>query len=217
MGTPLLDTTATVLAGIPYTLAVTAVSLTLGGVLGVPLALARRSHLLALQLPARIVIDVLRGIPPVVWLFILFFGIGNELITLDPFTAGCLGLGLISAAYLAEIYRGGLSAVHAGQWEASAALGMGGTTALTRIVGPQALRVALPSASTYAIGLLKDSSVVSAIGIADIVYRATAESRSTGAGLGPFLVAAAVYIVLGTPLAYAARRMDTRLRQRVAR
>jgi polar amino acid transport system permease protein len=75
----------------------------------------------------------------------------------------------------------------------------------------------LPSASTYAIGLLKDSSVVSAIGITDIVYYATSESRATASGLQPFIMAAIIYIVIGTPLAYASRRMDAQLRQRVAR
>jgi polar amino acid transport system permease protein len=212
-----MDGVLAVLMGVPYTIAVTATSLIIGAILAVPLTTARRSGLAAVRLPARLVIDVLRGIPPIVWLFIIFFGVGNELMDLNPFEAGCVGLGLISAAYLAEIYRGGLSAVHAGQWEASSALGMRPSTSMLRIVGPQAFRVALPSASTYAIGLLKDSSVVSAIGITDLVFQATAESRATGGGLEPFLVAGAIYIVLGTPLAYASRRMDARLRQRVAR
>jgi polar amino acid transport system permease protein len=206
-----------VLSGVPYTIAVTAVSLLIGAIVAVPLTIARRSGLAVLRLPAKLIIDILRGIPPIVWLFIIFFGIGNQFIELEPFQAGCLGLGLISAAYLAEIYRGGLSAVQLGQWEASAALGMRPSTLMLRIVGPQAYRVALPSASTYAIGLLKDSSVVSAIGITDLVFHATAESRATGAGLEPFLVAGAIYIVIGTPLAYASRKMDARLRQRVAR
>jgi len=206
-----------VLLGVPYTLLVTVVALAIGAALGLPLALARRSSLAALHLPARAVIDVLRGIPPVVWLFIIFFGVGNQFVPLDPLQAGCLGLGLISAGYLAEIYRSGLGAVHSGQWEASDALGLSRTDSMVRIVGPQAFRVALPAASTYAIGLLKDSSVVSAIGVADIVFRSTADSRATGAALAPFLVAAAIYILLGTPLAIASRRMDSRLRQRVAR
>ncbi|PWJ53871.1 amino acid ABC transporter membrane protein 1, PAAT family [Quadrisphaera granulorum] len=212
-----MEHVSAVLLGVPYTLLVTVVALAIGAVLGLPLALARRSPLAVLNVPARVVIDVLRGIPPVVWLFIIFFGIGNQFVTLDPIQAGSLGLGLISAAYLAEIYRSGLGAVHSGQWEASSALGLSRTDSMVRVVGPQAFRVALPAASTYAIGLLKDSSVVSAIGVADIVFQATGDSRATGAALAPFLVAAAIYILLGTPLAIASRRMDSRLRMRVAR
>lgn len=78
-------------------------------------------------------------------------------------TAATLGLGIISCAYLAEIYRSGV-AVGAGQWEASAALGMPRRTVLTRIVGPQMGRISVPAAATYAIGLLTDFSVAYAIG-----------------------------------------------------
>jgi ABC-type amino acid transport system permease subunit len=166
---------------------------------------------------SRLVIDVLRGIPPIVWLFIIFFGIGTDVVRLDPFQASVAGFGLIAAGYLAEIYRGGLLAVHRGQFESAAALGMSHRTAMVRIIGPQAIRVSLPSAATYAIGLLKDSSVAATIGATEIVFRATAASRATGAGLEPFLVAALVYIVLGTPLAWLSRFADARMRARVAR
>jgi polar amino acid transport system permease protein len=206
-----------VLLGVPMTLAITALAFVIGAVLGVPLALGRRSSWAPVRVLARLVIDVLRGIPPIVWLFIIFFGVGTDLIRLDPFEAAVVGFGLIAAGYLAEIYRGGLLAVHAGQFESAAALGMSPRTAMVRIIGPQALRVSLPSATTYAIGLLKDSSIAATIGATEIVFRATAESRSTGAGLEPFLVAAAVYIVLGTPLAWLSRAADARMRARVAR
>lgn len=212
-----MDILLAVLLGVPYTVGVVVFALVIGAILAVPLAAARASNRSIVRVPARLIIDILRGIPPIVWLFVIFFGVGNELIPMEPFEAGCVGLGLISAAYLAEIYRGGLSAVHKGQWEASAALGLGSPTALALVVAPQAFRVALPSATTYAIGLLKDSSVISAIGITDIVFQATAVQRSTGSGLTAFLVAAAIYIVLGTPLAFLSRRLDTRLRQKVAR
>ena len=212
-----MDFLQVVLLGVPMTLAITALAFLIGAVLGVPLALGRRSSVPPVRVLARLVIDVLRGIPPIVWLFIIFFGVGTDLIRLDPFQAAVLGFGLIAAGYLAEIYRGGLLAVHAGQVESAAALGMSSRTAMVRIIGPQALRVALPSATTYAIGLLKDSSVAATIGATEIVFRATAESRSTGAGLEPFLVAAVVYIILGTPLAWLSRAADARMRARVAR
>jgi His/Glu/Gln/Arg/opine family amino acid ABC transporter permease subunit len=206
-----------VLIGVPMTLAITALAFLIGAVLGVPLALGRRSSLAPVRLVSRLVIDVLRGIPPIVWLFIIFFGVGTDIVRLSSFEAAVLGLGLIAAGYLAEIYRGGLLAVHAGQFESAAALGMSWRDSMVKIIGPQAFRVSLPSVTTYAVGLLKDSSIAATIGATEMVFQATAVSRSTGEGLEPFLVAAAVYIVLGTPLAWLSRTADARMRGRVAR
>ncbi|MGY1651990.1 amino acid ABC transporter permease [Geodermatophilus sp. SYSU D01119] len=212
-----MDVLEAVLLGVPVTLLVTVAALALGAVLAVPLAAARRSRVVPLRWLGRVVIDVVRGIPPVVWLFLIFFGLGRDLIRLEPIEAGIIGLGVISAGYLAEIYRGGLSAVHRGQWEAASALGMGGTDTLVRVVAPQAFRVSLPAVTTYAISLLKDSTIVSAIGVSEILFRATQSARSMGAGLTPFFVAAAVYILLSAPLAWLSRGLDARLRARVAR
>jgi polar amino acid transport system permease protein len=206
-----------VLIGVPMTLLITALAFAIGSVLGIPLVLARRSAFALLRVPARLVIDVLRGLPPIVWLFLIFYGLGTDVIRLNPLQAGAIGLGLIAAGYMAEIYRGGLLAVHKGQFEAASAVGMGGWDSMTRIIGPQAFRVALPSATTYAIGLLKDSSIASTIGATEIVFNATAQSRTSGSALEPFLYAAIVYIVLGTPLAWLSRSMDARMRARVAR
>ncbi|GAB3192673.1 cystine ABC transporter permease [Geodermatophilus arenarius] len=212
-----MDVLEAVLLGVPVTLLVTVLAFALGAVLAVPLAAARRSRVTPVRWLGRVVIDVVRGIPPVVWLFLIFFGLGRDLIRLEPIEAGVIGLGIISAGYLAEIYRGGLSAVHRGQWEAASALGMGGSDTLVRIVAPQAFRVSLPAATTYAISLLKDSTIVSAIGVTEILFRATQSARSMGAGLTPFFVAAAVYILLSAPLAWLSRGLDARLRARVAR
>jgi polar amino acid transport system permease protein len=212
-----MDVVEAVLLGVPVTLLVTVLAFALGAVLAVPLAAARRSRVAPVRWLGRVVVDVVRGVPPVVWLFLIFFGLGRDLIRLEPIEAGIIGLGVISAGYLAEIYRSGLSAVHRGQWEAASALGMGRTDLMVRVVAPQAFRVSLPAATTYAISLLKDSTIVSAIGVTEILFRATQSARSMGAGLTPFFVAAAVYILLSAPLAWLSRGLDARLRARVAR
>lgn len=206
-----------VLLGVPMTLMITALAFGMGAVLGIPLVLGRRASIGPLRWLSRLIIDVLRGIPPIVWLFIIYFGIGTDFVRLSSFQAAVIGLGLIAAGYMAEIYRGGLLSVHAGQFESAAALGMSGRTSMARIIAPQAFRVSLPAATTYLIGLLKDSSIAATIGATEIVFRATAASRSSGEGLEPFLVAAAVYIVLGTPLAWLSRVSDARMRRKVAR
>ncbi|MEV0971285.1 amino acid ABC transporter permease [Microtetraspora glauca] len=201
---------------IVMTVVITVSSFLIGAILGVPLVLLRTSRFGVVRVLTRALIDVLRGVPPVVWIFILYFGVSSDVIKLDPLTAAIGGLGVISCAYLAEIYRGGLLSVHAGQTEAAQALGFGQVGIFTRIVAPQAFRVCLPSAATYGIGLLKDSSLASTIGVAEIAFRATAQARSGGDGITPFVIAGVLYIALSMPLAYLSRTLDTKLRMKVS-
>ena len=195
----------------PVTLEVTATCFMVGALLGVVLVSGRRSRSWVVRSVSRVVIDVLRGIPPIVFLFIVFFGIGSGAITLSPFQAAVIGLGLISAAHLAEIYRGSLLAVNRGQFEASQALGLGRTTTYVRVIGPQAMRVAIPGMVTWAISLLKDSAIVSTIGVAEIMLVANQDARASGSSLTPFIIAALIYIALGTPLAFLSRYLERTL------
>lgn len=200
-----------ILEAVPTTLAVTLACFAVGAVLGLVLVAGRRSGSMFVRGVARTVIDVLRGIPPIVFLFIVFFGIGSGAIRLSPFVAAVIGLGLISAAHLAEIYRGSLMAVHRGQFEAASALGLSRFTTYTTIVGPQALRVAVPGMVTWAISLLKDSALVSTIGVAEIMSVTNQDARSSGSSLTPFVIAAVIYIALGSPLAYLSRYLERKL------
>jgi polar amino acid transport system permease protein len=212
-----MDTFLTILQGVPMTIGLTLAALAIGALGGIPLALGRRSNIPGVRFIAVSLIEILRGIPPIVWLFIIYFGLGTALPVLDPLTSAIIGLGLISCAYMAEIYRGGLSAITRGQWEAGEALGMGRQSLLTFIIGPQVFRVSVPAAASYAIGLLKDSSVAYTIGVSEIVYFANDQSRQSSDALGPFFLAALVYVIMTIPCAWATRALDARLRTRVAR
>ena len=212
-----MDTFLIILQGVPMTIGLTVAALAIGAFGGIPLALGRRSNIPGIRFIAVSLIEVLRGIPPIVWLFIIYFGLGTALPMLDPLTSAIVGLGLISCAYMAEIYRGGLSAITRGQWEAGEALGMGRQSVLTFIIGPQVFRVSVPAAASYAIGLIKDSSVAYTIGVSEIVYFANDQSRQSSDALGPFFLAALVYVIMTIPCAWATRALDARLRKRVAR
>lgn len=212
-----MDIFLIILQGVPMTIGLTFAALAVGALGGIPLALGRRSNIPGVRFMAVSLIEVLRGIPPIVWLFIIYFGLGTALPMLDPVTSAIIGLGLISCAYMAEIYRGGLSAITRGQWEAGEALGMGRQSVLTFIIGPQVFRVSIPAAASYAIGLIKDSSVAYTIGVSEIVYFANDQSRQSSDALGPFFLAALVYVIMTIPCAWATRALDARLRQRVAR
>ena len=206
-----------VLLGLPMTLLVTAAAFIIGLLLAVPLMLGLRSRLKPVRLTFRLLVDLIRGIPPIVWLFLLYFGINFGGLRLDSLSAAIVGLGVISAAYLAEIYRGGFSTLPAGQLEASRALGLGRRTTFLRILAPQAVRTSLPSIATFLLALLKDSSIASTIGVTEMVFAANTFVRQNPAtaGLTPFFIAAGVYVVISIPLAIAARRLDTRLRRSV--
>ncbi|WP_404321256.1 amino acid ABC transporter permease [Arthrobacter luteolus] len=206
-----------ILIGLPMTILVTVLSLALGTVAALPLLAGLRSGNRLLWLLSRGIIDLLRGVPPVVWLFILYYGVSVGALRLTALQAGVIGLGLVSAAYLAEIFRGAISSVHSGQWEASSALGFTRTTLWRRVVGPQAWRTAIPSYTTYSIGLLKDSSIASTIGVAEIVYMSNQYARQSGEGILIFFIAAGVYIALSLPLGVLSRHLDTKMRKVVAR
>ncbi|RGE23687.1 amino acid ABC transporter permease [Leucobacter sp. wl10] len=201
-------------AGLGITVLLTVVSFVAGAVVAVPLALARSSGATVLRWPAIAVIDICRGIPPLVWLLIIYYGISPVLV-LDPLQAALVGLSLISAAYLAENFRAGIDNVHRGQREAAMALGLTSGNQFWRIVAPQAVNIALPPSASYAVSLLKDSAKASIIGVADIIFMAQQEvSRGTPAVL-VFSIAAVLYLIVGIPLSFLSRYVDRKIRAKV--
>jgi len=137
----------------------------------------------------------MRGVPPVVLLFILYFIIAGA-INLSPFWAGSLSLGIISSAYQLEIFRGAVLSVGRGQMMAARAIGMSRLKAIRYILLPQALRLAIPPWSNEAATVLKDSSLVYALGVPEILRRAQFMSASTYQPFLAFGTAAVIYFLL---------------------
>lgn len=212
-----MDAVSAIAAGIPLTLLLTFSGFAIGAIGGLPLALMRRSHRRLVRFPARMVIDLLRGVPPIVWILFIFYGATIGEAKLTALSAAIVAFGLISCAYMAEIYRGGLSAVHHGQWEAASALGMSRRDQFTRVIGPQVVRQAIPASATYLIGLVKDSSIAYTIGVQEILFNADQQAKSQGDALTPYLIAAVLYIIITIPSAWAARSLDAKLRSKIAR
>ncbi len=203
--------------GFVWTIALTAGSFAIGAILAVPLLAARRSRFFLLRLLASILIQIIRAFPPILWLFIIFFGFGMGYFPISPFVAALAGLGLIAAANMSEIYRGALNSIHHGQWEASAALDLGRWYTMRDVVAPQAFRVALPSAASYLIGLMKETAVASTIGVTELVYQGNQLSQLTFRGLEVFAIVGLFYIFLSLPVAWLSRVADAHLRSKVAR
>ena len=212
-----LDGALLIAGGIQWTLVVTVCSFLLGAALGVPICAMRVSRSHVLNGVSVSLIVLLGSVPPIVWIFLLYFGLGSGFLTINPVPAAIIALGVITAANMAEIYRGALNSIHPGQWDASHALGLPAWSEFFDVMVPQLFRVTLPSATTYLIGLLKDSAIASTIGVAEIAYLASfLANKQFNASLQIFAFAGALYILISLPLAAVARVADARLRSKVA-
>ncbi len=159
---------------------------------------------------ARIYIEVFRGTPVLLQLFVLYYGLAPYY-SLGPVQAAVLGLGLNYGAYEAEVYRGALLAIPRGQTEAAKALGMAPAQTLRHVLLPQALRLALPPMTNDFVSLLKDSSLVSVITVIELTKRMTIAAVDMRGWLVPGLACAGLYLALSFPLSELARRLERRL------
>lgn len=195
-----------VAAGIPATIVTTAVSFLLGLTLSLPLILLQRTQIPLLGWLIRRLIDLIRAIPVLVWIFILYYGITIGQFALDPFSAGIVALGVVSAAHLAEVGRTALEAIPRHQWEAARALGLSRPDTFWRVIIPQAIRIAIPSGTSFLLVLLKDSSIPSVIGVGEIAFHTTKVARSSGEPLVAFAAAVICYLLLSVPIGLLSRR-----------
>ena len=193
------------------TLQVTAGSLALALVLGIFVAVARISSFKLLSYPALIYTDVMRGTPALVQLFIIYFGLSDLGLEFDPISAAIIGLGLNGAAYVGEIYRAGIVAIHRGQIEAALSLGMTPVRAMRYIILPQAVRIVLPPLTNYAILLVKDTAIISTIAAPEVMFEARRIVQATfmhSVSGQIYLMAALIYMAITLPMAYVAKRME---------
>jgi polar amino acid transport system substrate-binding protein len=182
--------------------------------LGLGLALARLPSPVgwrrALASVGTIYVELFRGTPALLQLYVLYFGLA-PIYPLHPMAAAIIGLGLNYAAYEAEIYRAGLQAVPRGQIEAAQALGMSGRLVARRVLLPQAFRFSLPGMANDFIALLKDSALVSVITVVELTKRMAIVAVDSGGWLAPGLLCAGLYLAMSYPLSRVARRLERTL------
>ena len=197
---------ASLLTGAGLSIAVAFCSLAVATVLGLLGAAARLSRNRVLRTLAQVYTTVIRGVPDLVMMFLVYFGgqlLVNKLadrfhwddVTIDPFVAGTLTIGLIFGAYLTEIFRGAFLAVPHGQREAALAYGMTPAQALRRVVGPQMLRHALAPLSNTWLVMVKSTAIVSLIGLSDLMQRASNAGNSTQQPFLFYCAAGVLYLV----------------------
>lgn len=205
-----------ILRGLPETVLLTLAAFIAASVLGIPLMLLRLSRHWLPRLIATSLIMAIRGLPPIVWLFIVFFGLGSGYIKISPITAAIVTLAIFYSAYLAETYRGGIAAIPRGQWEAANALALPRAQTAISIIGPQVFRIVMPSMATYAIALMKDTSLASTIGVMELAYWGNHVANTTFRDLDFYAIVGILYIIISLPVAALSRVADKQLRRKVA-
>jgi polar amino acid transport system substrate-binding protein len=199
------------LQGALVTLEISALSMGIAIALGLLLAVLRVFGPGAVSWPVIGFIEVIRGTPLLIQLFIIFYGLPSVGIRFSPLWAAVIGLGVNYAAYEAENYRAGIQSIPRGQLDAALALGLTRIQTIRKIVLPQAVRLVIPPVTNDFIALLKDSSLVSVITMVELtkMYGQLAATNYDYIGIG--LLTAAIYFVLGLPIARLSRLLEARL------
>ncbi len=199
------------LKGAAVTVEISVVAMALAVVAGLAIVLVRLYAIAPLRWLAKAYVEVVRGTPLLIQLFLIYYGLPQIGIRLDAYFAAILGLGLNYAASESENYRAGIEAIPKGQMEAAHALGMSHWQALRHIILPQALRLVIPPVTNDFIAMFKDSSIVSVITMVELtkVYGMLAMSTYDYIGLG--LMTAGIYFALSYPASLFANRLERKL------
>lgn len=189
------------LSGLGTTLLITILSVLLALVLGTLLGLMRTSKNAFLAGFARAYITLMRGVPLLVLAFFFYFGLPQLLgITIDAHIAGVATLGLNSAAYIAEIVRGGIDAIAKGQFEAGRSLGLSSKTTMKKIILPQSFKIMVPSLLNQFIITLKDTSILSVIGLVELTQTGRVIIARTYQSGSMWLIVGIIYLIIITVL-----------------
>jgi polar amino acid transport system permease protein len=180
-------------------------------VLGLFLAIGRRSRHRWLSWPVTGLIEFIRSTPLLIQVYFLFYVFPNYGLNLSAMQAGIIGIALHYACYTAEVYRAGLDAVPRSQWEAVTALNMKPWTAYRDVILPQALRPVLPALGNYLISILKDTPVLSAITVVEIMQRAKNIGSESFRYLEPITMVGVFFLILSLALAWCVRRLEHRM------
>jgi len=193
-------------AGLGYAIAV---------VLGLAFALAQRTPFDALTVVVREAVEFIRSTPLVLQIFFVFY-VGPQFgIRLSPWTAGMIAIGLHYAAYLSEVYRGGLESVPKGQWEAAKSLNLSTARTYFRVILPQALPPSLAGMGNYLVGIFKDTPMLSVIGVAELMHTANAIGSETYRFLEPYTLVGVIFLLISLPTAAAIRLFETWVRRKL--
>jgi len=201
----------TLLEGLAMTLKISAVSLVLSMVFGLLVALVRQSSSVVGRFLARLYLEVIRGTPALVQIYLWFFVIGPVL-GLGPYESGLVALVCFSASYISEIFRAGIVSITRGQWQAAYSLGLSTFDTYRDVILPQSIRRVLPPLTSQVITLIKTSALVSLVAITDLTRVSRVIASRTFMVFEVWFTVAAIYLLLTIPLSSITNYMEKRFR-----
>jgi His/Glu/Gln/Arg/opine family amino acid ABC transporter permease subunit len=212
-----------VTVGIPNTIILSLVAVAIGIVVGLFVAMLLISHNIVLRAPARVFVDVFRGVPVILTIYLI--GQGLPIAGIRPFgqntyAYAALALGLIEGAYMSEIFRSGIQSVERGQTEAARSLGLSYFEAMRWIVVPQGIIRVLPALTGQFIHIIKSSSLVYLLGLLPDqreIFSIASDASLINGTLSPLVMAGVAYLMLTVPLTYAVNAFDRRMREGATR
>ncbi|MDN0124143.1 cystine ABC transporter permease [Yersinia aleksiciae] len=203
-----LDSAPFLLKGAWFTLQLSLGGMFFGLALGFMLAMMRLSSFLPFSLLSRVYVSIFRGTPLIAQLFMIYYGLPQFGIELDPMPAALIGLSLNTAAYTSETLRAAISSIEKGQWEAAASIGMTRWQTLYRVILPQAGRTALPPLGNSFIGLVKDTSLAATIQVPELFRQAQLVTSRTLEVFTMYLAASLIYWIMATLLSALQNRLE---------
>jgi polar amino acid transport system permease protein len=206
-----LETFPLLLGGAWVTLYISLISSSIGVALGLFMGMARVSRFRAVRTIATVYTEMIRGTPLLMQLIILYYGLPSVGINLEAIVAGIIGLSANSAAYVGEIFRAGIQSVGRGQMEAARAAGLTHLQAMRYVVLPQAFRMVLPPLTNEFVTMLKDSSLVSTLAIAELLRTGREVVAWKVNVFSPFAGVTLLYLAMTLPLTHVARYLERRI------
>jgi polar amino acid transport system permease protein len=197
-----------ILDGLLVTLEATVVGMILALVIGLFLVVGRRSRHRVVVIPVRFIIEFIRSTPLLVQLYFIFFVFPDLGVRLSPFVAGVIGLGLHYGCYMSEVYRTGIDNIPKGQWEAAISLDLTRFQTYRDIIIPQAIPPILPLAGNYLISMFKDTPLLSAITVLEMLERAKIIGSETFHYFEPLTVVALLFLILSLLSSFGVRRLE---------
>jgi polar amino acid transport system permease protein len=197
--------------GLLVTIEVTVFGSIVAYVLGLGLALLRRSPIRVVSGVTWAVLEFIRSTPLLAQVFFLFFVLPDIGLTFDPVTTGVIAFGLHYATYAAEVYRAGIEGVPVGQWEAATALSLPRSRTWTRVILPQAIPRVLPALGNYTISMLKETPLLLTIGVLDIVGTAYQEGSKAFRYVEPVTIAGLLFLVISYSASLLVRWLERRV------
>jgi polar amino acid transport system permease protein len=203
------------LEGLLVTVELTVLGSALAYLLGLVFALLRRARIPVLSQAVFVFVEVVRSTPLLIQVFVIFYLLWPLLgIQPSPFLTGVIALGIHYATYTSEVYRAGIDAVPKGQWEAATALSLPRARLWTGIILPQAVPRVLPALGNYMISMFKETPLLLAIGVLDVLSRAKEQGAETFRVIEPYTLAGLLFLLISYPSSILVRRLERRVGQR---